>query len=590
MKRNQVADKYKWDLSGYCSDDEEFYERLSKLENKKNLFKKFEGKLDQDEILLDALDLESKISQELEILGCYAYSRHNENIADEKGQKMKDATIRVNTLFSVATAFITPEVSKFSDEKLQTLQKCPKFFHHKLYFHDIIKQKPHILEANEEVLISGMGEFLGGFSHSFDAFSDVDLKFDDVYDSKGKAHKLDQAKLSLYTNSKDQILRKNAMKNINRAFGNFSNFLAQNYLASVKADCYFSKVRKYSSSLASELYEEEISEEVYKNLIASVKSNIKFLYDFFEIKKNKLKLKKFSIFDQFAPIGRSLNKKYSYEEAFDLLKQSTKVLGEKYEQIVEKAFNQNWVDVFPNVGKASGAYSSGAYRKNPVILMNFVGDFRSVETLAHEMGHSVHSYLSEQSQIFEEADYSIFVAEVASTVNEMLLNFYMLNKLSSSAEKLALLDNMFQNVKSTIFRQTMFAEFEDWVHAQIQDGNSLSTKMLCDKYYSLNKFYFGNKVALIDEIRYEWARIPHFYSSYYVYKYATGLISALNIVSRILNGERDAVEKYIKFLSAGCSKPPIEILKDAGCDLENPATFDEVFKFLKSLLEEYKSL
>ncbi len=590
MKRSQIAEKYKWDLSGYCKDDSEFFERLKKLEEKKDIFKKYENHLSNEKLLLEMLNLDSEISQELEILACYAYRKRDENLADKIGQQMKDAFTSVNTKFAVATSFITPELSQFDDKKLEKLQKNPLFANYDLLFHEIIREKKHILKKNEEQIISGMGEFLGGFSSVFNSFSDADLKFDDIVDGKGKKHKLDQANLSLYTSSADRVLRENAMKGINKTFGRFSNMLSQNYLASVKEDCYFSKLRQYSSALARELYADEIDEKVYDNLIASVRKNIKFLYRFFEAKRKKLKLERFALFDQFAPVGKSLSKKYTFEEAFELFKKSTKVLGENYTKILEKAFDERWIDVFPNDGKRSGAYSSGAYKKNPIVLMNFVGDFRSVETLAHEMGHSVHTYFSEHNQCYEKSDYTIFVAEVASTVNEILLNFYILKNLKSNEQKGWLIDNFMTNVKSTIFRQTMFAEFEEWVHDKIEKGDALSKDSLCDKYLELNKFYFGNKVKIFNEIKYEWMRIPHFYSAYYVYKYATGLVSALNIVRRILNGEKDAVKKYLKFLGAGCTKPPVELLKDAGCDLEDPKTFDDVFEFLQQLLTEYEKI
>ncbi len=590
MKRSQIAEKYKWDLSDYCKDDDEFFNRLKNLEEKKDEFKKYENNLSNDEILLEMLNFDSEISKELEILACYAYRRKDENLADKLGQQMKDAFTKVSTQFAVATAFVTPEISNFDESKLKRLQQNPLFSNYSLYFHEISREKKHILKKNEEQIISGMGEFLGGFSSNFHAFSDADLKFEDVKDSKGKSYKLDQAKLSLYTSSTDRVLRENAMKTINATFGKFSNMISQNYLSSVKQNCYFSKLRGYKSALARELYSDEIDEKVYNNLIASVRKNIGLLYRFFEVKRKKLKLEKFHLFDQFAPVGKPYGKKFTYEEAFELFKQSTKVLGDDYSKILDKSFKERWIDVFPSDGKASGAYSSGAYQKNPIVLMNFVGDFRSVETLAHEMGHSVHTYFSEHSQCYEKSDYTIFVAEVASTVNEILLNFHILKNLKSNAQKAWLLDNFLMNVKSTIFRQTMFAEFEQLVHNQIEAGVALSKDSLCDKYLELNKFYFGKKVKLINEIKYEWMRIPHFYSAFYVYKYATGLVSALNIVRRILNGEKDAVKKYLNFLCSGCTKPPVELLKDAGCDLTNLKTFDDVFDYLRKVLEEYEKV
>lgn len=590
MKRSQIPEKYKWNLKEYCSNDKDFYARTALLEDKVKKFKEFEGKLDDENLLFQVLNFDSEVSYELDILGNYAMRRLDENLASSEGQELESEFSKVATIYSVATSFIVPEISGFSDEKLKKLQNNEKFFRFKLFFKDIIKSKPHILKQNEEKMLSGMSEFLGGFSDCFDAFSDADLKFEDICDSKGKKYILNQELYGKYMRSDDRVLRKNAITFLNGGFGKFINLLTKNYLSNVKEDCYFAKLRNYSSALDQAIETEDASKNVYQNLINSIRKNIQIMYRFANLKKGKLKLDDFAIYDQSAPVGKLSSKKYSFDEAFELLKNSTKVLGEKYGQILDLAKKERWIDVMPSEGKASGAYSAGAYRKPPVVLLNFVGDLRSVETLVHEMGHSMHSYFSSQKQIYEEAGYVIFVAEVASTVNETLLTFYLLENSKSKNEKLALIDNLFVNIRSTIFRQTMFAEFEEWVHSQHENGVPLSKDKLCKKYFDLNKYYFGSKTKLVKEIQYEWARIPHFYRSFYVYKYATGLISALNIVRRILAKEEGAVERYLNFLSAGGTKPPVELLKDAGCDLEDPKTFDDVFEFLNTLLDEYEKL
>ena len=590
MKRSKVPAKYKWDLSSYCKDDEEFFSRIKLIEARADEIKAFEGKLNDEEILLKVLNLDSEISLEREVLGNYAARRFEEDLSSSSGQQLESEFSRVATLLSVAGSYVTPEISKFSNEKLEKLKKNPKFFHFKLYFRDIIKSKPHILKGDQEKMISGMGEFLGASSDCFDAFSNADLKFEDVLDSRGRKHKFNQELYGVYMRSKDRTLRENAIKRINGTFGKFSNLLTKNYLANVKEDCYFAKLRNYPSALFHAIKSEDASQKVYENLISSVRKNIKIMHRFAELKRQKLGLDKFAIYDQSAPVGKSLNKKYTFDEAYELFKASVAVLGPEYVKVLNEAKAERWIDVMPNDGKATGAYSAGAFGKNPVVLMNFVGDFRSVETLAHEMGHSMHTYFSSKHQIFEESGYVIFVAEVASTVNEMLLSMHMLKNCRSKKEKLAIIDNLFVGVRSTIFRQTMFAEFEEWVHSECEAGRPLSKDLLCKKYYDLNKFYFGSKVKLVDEIQYEWSRIPHFYRSFYVYKYATGLISALNIVNAILSGKEGALEKYLNFLCSGCTKPPVELLKDAGCDLENPQTFDEVFEFLNALLDEYAKL
>lgn len=588
MKRNLVPAKYKWDLSAYAKDEDDFLKRTKALQKYAELFKSFEGKLADDKMLLKLLNLTSEYSKEVSLLGNYAQRKLDENLADSKASENVNLLSKICSDNSVASSFITPEISQFSDDKLQSLMQNRKFKAHRLYFRDILRDRPHILPKNEEKLLSGMGEFLGGFSENHDNFSDADLKFKDVLDGSGKAHKFTQDKYSLYMHSKDRVLRANAFAEQNGAYGRFINFLSSNYLSDVKADCYFSKIHNYSSALEAAVLSEEASIDVYNNLIACVHKNLPTLYAYFDAKRSLLGYKDFYIYDQFASVSKVKEQKYSYDDAIKLIKKAVAPLGKEYVALIDKAKKEKWIDLMPNDGKAGGAYSASAYGANPVVLTNFTGDYNSVSTLAHELGHAMHSYFSETHQIFEESGYVIFVAEVASTVNEMLLRLMMLKNTSTQNEKRSIIDGIFTDVKSTIFRQTMFAEFEEWVHAEYEKGNPLSKDKLCEKYYDLNKLYFGKRVKLTKETQYEWARIPHFYRNFYVYKYATGLISALNIVSRILNGEEGAVEKYLNFLKSGCTSDPITLLKNAGCDLEKQSTFDEVFDFLRTLLVDFK--
>lgn len=587
MKRSVVPAKYKWDLSAYAKNDDEFLKRVKSLKKYIEMFSAFEGKLSDEKTLLKALNLSSEYSKEVSLLGNYASRRLDENLADSKAKENMNLLSKICSEVSIASSFFSPEVSSFSDEKLEALIKNRRFSAHKLYFKDILRNRPHILPKNEEKLLSGMGEFLGGFSENHDNFSDADLKFNDIIDEKGKSHKFTQDKYSFFMHSKDRVLRANAFAEQNGAYGRYINFLANNYLSDVKADCYFAKIHHHNSALEAAVFAEEASIEVYKNLIESVHKNLPTLHAYFESKRKILGYNDFYIYDQFAPVSKVKEQKYTYDDAIKIIKKAVAPLGKEYVSLIEKAKKEKWIDVMPNDGKAGGAYSASAYGANPVVLMNFTGDYNSVSTLAHELGHALHSYYSENNQIFEECDYVIFVAEVASTVNEMLLRLMMLKNAASKAEKKDIIDGIFTDVKSTIFRQTMFAEFEEWVHEEYEKGHPLSKDKLCSKYYELNKLYFGKKVKLTKETQYEWARIPHFYRSFYVYKYATGLICALNIVSRILNGEEGAVEKYINFLKSGCTSDPITLLKNAGCDLEKQSTFDEVFDFLKDLLKEF---
>ena len=355
----------------------------------------------------------------------------------------------------------------------------------------------------------------------------------------------------------------------------------------MKANCYFAKVRKYDSTLKAELESEEVDEEVYYRLIEMVNKNLDVLFDYFRIKQKELNLKDFYIYDTLTSTSKS-EKKYSFEEAIKVIKEALSVLGEEYVNLLDSAVKERWIDVYPTLDKRSGAFESGIYGFHPYVMTNFEGDLESVFTLAHELGHAMHSYYSNKNQPREKASYTIFLAEIASTTNEILLLNYLLLKAQSEEEKRALYDKLFDEVKGTIYRQTMFAEFEERVHAMHEDGEGLTKEKLCKEYFDLNKKYFGH-VLLTEETKYEWARIPHFFNEFYVYKYATGMISAIFFANKILAGEKNAKEDYFKFLSAGCSDTPVTILKNSGCDLTKIKTFESAFSYLRNMLEKWKS-
>ena len=584
-----IEEKYKWDLTKFCQSDEEFYSRLKKFEKNKEEIVKFEGKLSDDVMLLKCLKFEERVDIEGNILGVYSFLRVSEDIRNSKANEMREGLEKVFTEYSIASSFVDVEISEFSDEKLQGLIENKKFKDYKRSFEQVLRNKKYVLSKAEEKLLSGMS-FLGGFSDNFDKFNDADLKFNKVVDSKGKLYELNQSTYRELAESKDNVLRKNVYKKFNGAYGRNINFLASNYISDVKSDCYFSKVRGFKSALSASIFREEASEEVYDMLIKKVHENLNVFYDYMEIKRKMLGIKKISIADSFAPITKAKSKKYTYDEAIELIKKATEPLGKEYVDLIQRAKDERWIDVYPNKGKDSGAYSTHAYGVTPVVLMNFSGNLDSVFTLAHELGHALHSYFSSKYQKYETSDYVIFVAEVASTTNEMLLLKYLLKEAKTNEEKIFYYDKLLSDVKSTIFRQTMFSEFEAKVHDLYEKGESLSKDKLCNMYFDLNKLYFGNKVALLDEVRYEWARIPHFFRSFYVYKYATGLISAISFSEKIFEREEKAIERYLSFLSAGSSDTPIKILQDAGCNLEEEKTFDDVFNYLKKIISDWKKV
>lgn len=590
-KRGEIEEKYKWDLTKFCKDNAEFYERLAKLEKKIAKYKEYEGKLNtSNKILLDCFKFDEEVSKEFDTLAQYAFLNRCTDNADTEANEMYEKLSSLITKANVLSTYINVEVSKFADKKLRDLQEDKKFKEYQRYFYLVLRGKKHKLSKKEEVLISQMGNFLGSSNENFDKFSDVDLKFGEIEDSKGKKYKLDQSNYSRYVESKDRTLRMNAFKRMNGKYGEYINFLTSNYATDVKETCTFAKLRKHKSALAAKIFNEEASEKTYNMLIKKVREHIDIVEKFYEIKRRALKLDKIAIYDSFASICPNLDLKFTYDEAIELVKKAVAPMGQEYVDLIQRAKDERWIDVYPNENKDSGAFESASYGATPVVLTNFEGNLNSVFTLAHELGHAMHSYYSNKTQPFETASYTIFVAEVASTTNEMLLLRYLLANAKTKKEKIYYYNYFLVNVRSTIFRQTMFSEFEQFAHERYEEGTPLTVRLLCDKYEELNNFYYGKKVQQIDEMKYEWARIPHFYRSFYVYKYATGMICAINISNGLIEDNKNMLKKYINFLSSGCSKDPISLLKSCDCDLESDKLFDDVFEYCNNMLSELDAL
>ncbi len=586
--RNQISDNYKWDLSPLCNSDEDFYKGIEKVKDYIQKFKKFENKLKDKETILKFFKLDQEFDNFIEPLYLYVHLKHDEVLSDRKRNEMSEKMSHILSELSIETSFVSTELHEIPDELIDDILKDKRFKDYDRMFESIKKEKIHMLSKQEEKLLAGMN-FLGGFSSNMEKLADVDIDFGKIKDSKGKEYNLSQSNYSVFLRSKDRELRKNTITTLNGTFGKYINTLANNYICEVKENCYFAKVRKYNSALDEALFNEEVSKNVYDTLISSVNKNLKVLFDYFKLKKNVLGLNDFYIYDCMAGLDKTSGKKYTYDQAIEIIMEAVKPLGEEYVNLIKEAKEQKWIDVFPNKDKRSGAYETGIYGYHPYVLTNFEGDLDSVFTLAHELGHAMHTHFSNKNQPRPKSEYTIFLAEIASTTNEILLINYFLNKSNSKNEKIYILNKFFDEIKGTIFRQTMFAEFEENVHSSYERGESLTKDGLCEYYYDLNKKYFG-KVKLVKEIQYEWARIPHFFNAFYVYKYATGMISAITFVNKILSKGEEAVKDYYKFLTAGSSDTPINILKNANCNLEDEKTFEECFDYLKSLLKEWQKI
>ena len=579
--RNEIEEKDKWDLSGYFKDDDEFLREFNYLKTQTNFLNGFKGKLNNEESILECLEKDQEMSKRLETLFVYSVLKTREDAANSFYQERQTQVGSLLTEFSTNSSFISVEIKKNPNSLLKKLMEESQF---KNYFKGILRNKKHILSEKEEKLLSMSGDMAGGFSENFDMFNDADLKFPNVKDSKGNKYELNHSNFMQLLKSSDRTLRKNAFISLNGEYGKFNNFLSSNYISEIKSNVFYARASKYKNCLDKSIFLEEADRKVYNKLIECVNENLDVIYDYYELKRESQNLKNFAIYDQFA-IEKEVDKKYTFDQAFDIVKKAVSPLGEKYLEILEKAKTERWIDKYPNKNKDSGAFSWGAYKKNPVLLLNFVGDTQSLFTLAHELGHSMHTYFSNLNQNYDQSGYKIFVAEVASIVNEMMLLRYLERTTKTKAEKIYYIDHFLSELKSTVFRQTMFSEFEQFAHETYEKSLPISAEVLNNFYYDLNKKYFGKKVKLVPQIKYEWSRIPHFYNSFYVYKYAIGMISALYLVDKVIPTEP---EKYIKFLSSGSIKPPIDLLFDAGVNLKTNEPFEKAFDLARTYLKKWR--
>ena len=581
--RSEIEEKDEWDLSGYFKDDAEFLNEFNYLKTQTDFLAGYRGKLKDEKTILECLEKDQEMSKRLEVLYVYAVLKTREDAGNSLYQERQTQVGTLISQFSTKSAFVSVEIKKNPNSLLKRLGENSQF---KNYFKDILRNKKHILSEKEERILSMSSDMASGFSDNFDLFNDADLKFPKVYDSNRKAHELNHSNYMQLMQSKDRTLRKNTLKMLNGEYGKFNNFLASNYISEIKSNVFYARASRYKNCLDKSIFLEEADRRVYDKLIACVNENLDVIYDYYDLKKKSQNLPNFAIYDQFAP-EKEVEKKYSFDEAFEIVKKATKPLGEEYSKILDLAKAERWIDKYPNKNKDSGAFSWGAYGKNPVLLLNFVGNTQSLFTLAHELGHSMHTYFSNKSQNYDQAGYKIFVAEVASIVNEMLLLKYLQKNAKTSAEKIYNFDHFLSEFKSTVFRQTMFSEFEQFAHETFENSLPISAEVLNNFYYDLNRKYFGKNVKLIPEIKYEWSRIPHFYNAFYVYKYAIGMISAIYLVDEIIPKEP---ERYIKFLSSGSTKPPIELLYDAGVNLRSKEPFQKAFDQARKFIKQWEEL
>ena len=579
-----MAELYHWDLSKIFADKNEIDSEIEKVNE--NLKKLEELKEDIAKNIYEILDLQSEIYLSVDRLTSYSSMKRDENSKIAESQKL---AIEMESLYNEAeakTSFISPAILSFSDSKWEEMKKDSRYEFYSLYFERILRQKEYMLSEDMEYIISSYSDVAGASNNSFYMLSYADMKFPELENSE---EPLTHATFVKHLTSKNEKLRKEAFEKFYGVYKNFENTLASTLYGNMKGVITESKLRKYSSAREMALFADDVDVKVYDALIESVHNALPALYDYYGLKKKVLGLDEYHMYDVYVNIS-DYDRKIPFEEAKEIVLKALEPMGRDYCAIIQKAFDENWIDVYPQDGKRAGAYSGGCYGSAPYILMNYNDNLDSVFTLIHELGHSVHSYLSRENNDFLYAGYTIFVAEVASTTNEMLLINYLLENSSSTEEKIYLLNHYADMFKSTVFRQTMFAEFEKIVHAKAEEGEALTADDFKNIYYDLNRLYFGDNVVSDDEIALEWARIPHFYRDFYVYKYATGLSAAAVLSKRILDREENALEDYFSFLKDGNRHFPIEQLQKAGADMSDPHTVEKGLLGFKEKVEELKKI
>lgn len=590
-KRSEFENKYKWNVKDLYINDEEFEKELLEIDKKIPLLNKYCGIiLDSANNLLELLKLDTDISIKMEKAFIYAHINNDSDTLNTNYQELFGKAKNTYTKYLEASSYIVPELLQ-SDYKMvdNYIKECNELKEYERSLKEIFRNKEHILSSEVEACLSSFAKLMDAPDEIMSSLTDSDFKFDNII-VDGKEVELTESNYSVYLRHGDQNVRKMAFESLYKTYGNFKTTLATILRNEVDKNVVKAKIRKFNSSLEASLFSNEIDKKVYTNLIESVHNNLPSLYKYWELKRKLLGLDEIHIYDTYADISAGDSKKYSYEEAKELVLKAVLPLGETYQKDIEKSFTDGWIDSCNNEGKRGGAYCTACYSTHPYVLLSFEGVLNDVSTLAHELGHAMHYYYACKYQNFHDYGYSIFVAEVASQVNEILLCRYLLDNSNSKNEKIKIIDDLLQKFKSTIFRQTMFAEFELYIHEFAENGGILTSQNMCDKYYELNKIYFGNGVVIDDEIKYEWERIPHFYMNFYVYQYATGFIAAVKLANDIYEGKEDVRDNYLEFLKLGCTKNPIDSLKIAGIDMTNNEVLNDAIKFMDELIMEYEEL
>lgn len=590
-ERSQVPAELKWDVESVFADDAAWEAALAAAEAKLEQLAAYAGTLNQGAAhLAEYLEIKQDLLLKLDKVFLYAQMKRDEDNGNATYQELADRAQSLGVKISAMLAFEEPELLDIPQDTLLAWLDTPELSLYRRYFNEVLRLRPHILNQREEELLALSGEVMAAPRNIFGMFNNADIKFPSITDDEGKQVEITHGNYITLMENPSRDVRRAAFEGLYATYTAHKNSLGAMYAANVKKNVFAAKVRHFDGPLASALFAEEIPSTVYDSLIAGVRANLPLFFRYLELRRRALGVDKLHLYDVYVPLAQDKPRNIPYAEAVETVLAALAPLGEEYISIAKTAFTDGWVDVMENRGKTSGAYSSGVYGSKPFILLNYQGNLNSVFTLAHELGHSMHSYFSNHHQPYVYSDYEIFVAEVASTVNENLLLRYLLNKETDPKERMRLANHYLDDFRGTVFRQTMFAEFEKICHAAAQNGEALSCQYFQKVYYQLNLDYFGDAVAVDQQIDMEWARIPHFYRAFYVYKYATGMSAATALAQNILSGDTDKVAAYLGFLAGGSSQSPIELLRGAGVDMEDAATLDKAMQSFADMLNELESL
>ena len=591
-KRSELDPAYCWDLEAMYADDELWEKDFSEAARAAEDFRSFCGKMQEGpESLLEILKSRENMERKAEHLYVYANMRWHQDTANGKYQAMAGKSAQLLTQVNDAQAFVEPEILALSEQKVQKyMDNCPGLELYKRFFSEIFRGKEHVLTPDMEALLARAQDMANAPQQIFMNFNNADLTFGEIKDADGTAVTVTNGNYTVLLKNRDRRVRKDAFHAMYGAYEAHKNTLAATMDANTTAQRFFASARKYTSSRAMALDGAHIPEQVYDELIEAVHEGLPLMYRYMQIRKQVMAVDELHMYDVYVPLTKSFEKKYTFEEAKALVKDALSVMGEEYVSLLQEGFDNGWIDVCENEGKRSGAYSWGSYDSHPYVLLNYHGSLSDVFTLAHEMGHAIHSYYSHKNQPYVYAGYHIFVAEVASICNEMLLVQYLIGKAKDAEEKKYLINYLLEQFRTTLYRQTMFAEFEVKAHGLKAEGQTLTAQQLCEIYYELNRQYFGPNVVIDKEIAMEWSRIPHFYTPFYVYQYATGFAAALAISGKILRGEGNILAQYKTFLSGGCSMDCIDLLKLCGVDMTRPEPVREALSIFDKYLEEFGKL